>query len=217
VSESEREVEATFTERLRLEPITLLHAQDLWIIHNEDDVAVWYDGWKPTLAEAEERARLWAGDWREFGVHKWMAYDRVTGELVGRGGLSRTPADDDWGRICRFLPGEPWAGEVLKARRGLDVHAHWLELGWALRRKFWGQGYASEIGRAGLDFAFDDLNAEAVVSCTSHRNRRSRAVMARIGMPYAGLLEDLGGGDDQAVHVLLRSQRWTGRQHPKRR
>lgn len=196
-----------YTDRLRLEPIAPRHGRDLWLIHNDDQVAPWYDNWKPTPEEAEQRATLWAAAWRELGVHKWMAYDRVTGELVGRGGLSRTPVDDDWGCIRRFLPPEPWASEILTVRGGPTFHANWLEIGWALRQPYWGHGYASEIGRAGLDLAFKELGAEAVVSCTSEHNLRSRAVMERIGMPYAGILEDLQGGDDTAVHVLLRVDR----------
>lgn len=196
-----------FTERLRLEPISPSHAHDLWVVHNDDEVVPWYDGWKPSLEEAEQQVKLMHCCWRELGVHKWMAYDRDSDELVGRGGLSRTPADADWGRIYAFLPPEPWAREVHGDSRGAPVHANWLEIGWALRRQFWGRGYASEIGRAGLDFAFRVLGVRAVVSCTVRHNLRSQAVMERIGMPYAGMLEGLDGGDDLAVHVQLRSER----------
>lgn len=195
-----------FTEHLRLEPIDARHAQDLWVIHTDRDVAPWYGGWVPTPQQAEERARQWGQDWSLFGVHKWMAYDRGTGELVGRGGLSRTPVDEDWGRIRRFLPREPWAAEVLTGPGG-RVHAHWMEIGWALLRPYWGRGYATEIGRAGLDFAFQQLGVSAVVSCTSYRNERSRAVMERIGMRHAGGIPDLDGGDEMTVHVLLAAER----------
>jgi len=197
---------AQFTERLRLEPVSPSHAHDLWVVHNDAEVVPWYDGRKPSLEEAEKQAKLMHSCWRELGVHKWMAYDRDSDELVGRGGLSRTPADDDWGRIYAFLPPEPWARALHGGSRGVPVHANWLEIGWALRRQFWGRGYASEIGRAGLDFAFDVLGVQAVVSCTVRHNLRSRAVMERIGMPYAGILDGLDGGDDLAVHVLLRSE-----------
>lgn len=196
-----------FTDRLRLEPVGPGHAHDLWVVHNDVEVVPWYDGWKPSLEEAQRRADLMDYSWRELGVHKWMAYDRENGELLGRGGLSRTPADHDWGRACAFLPPEPWAREVQRGSRGVLVHANWLEIGWALRGQFWGRGYASEIGRAGLDFAFDVLGMQAVVSCAARRNTRSRAVMERIGMPYAGILADLDGGDDLVVHVLLSSAR----------
>jgi hypothetical protein len=52
--------------------------------------------------------------------------------------------------------------------------------------------YASEIGRAGLAFAFDVLGVQAVVSCTVRHNIRSRAVMERIGMRYAGEIRSRG-------------------------
>lgn len=195
-----------FTERLRLEPVEARHGKDLWTIHNDEAVIPWYDGWDPTPEEAQERARQWALGWALFGVHKWMAYDCETGDLVGRGGLSRTPADEDWGRICRFLPAQPWTTEILTGPGGGRVHANWVEIGWALGRPYWGRGYAAEIGRAGLDFAFKDLHLKAVVSCTSYRNLRSRAVMERIGMRYAGLLDDLDGGEDMTVHVLLAAE-----------
>lgn len=203
-----------FTERLRLEPISLANARDLWLVHNDVDVAAWYDGTRPTLEEIQRQARLMAYSWRVLGVHKWIAYDRSSGEVVGRGGLSRVPVDADWGQIYEFLPREPWVQEVLEVDSPARVHAHWLEIGWALRREFWGRGFASEIGRAGLDFAFDALGVEAVASCTVRHNARSRAVMARIGMPYAGeilsrgIVDGLDGEHDDAphaVHVLLRS------------
>ena len=200
------------TERLRLEPIGPANAHDLWLVHSDDDVSYWY-GDKPTLGEAGQRARFMGESWRLHGVHKWIAYDRESGDLVGRGGLSRTPVDDDWGQIYPLLPAEPWVRVVHENRRPGVVHANWLELGWALRREFWGRGYASEIGRAGLAFAFDDLGVQAVVSCTVRHNLRSRAVMERIGMRYAGeirsrgVVEGMDGEQDDApfaVCVLLR-------------
>jgi len=113
-------------------------------------------------------------------VHKWMAYRRDTGELVGRGGLSYA--------------------DLAGSRR--------LEVGWAVRGPLWGRGYATEIGRAGLDFAFENLAAEEVVAFTERHNVRSRAVMERLGMEYAGevlrpgLLEGHDGVHEAAPFAL---------------
>jgi RimJ/RimL family protein N-acetyltransferase len=102
---------------------------------------------------------------------------------------------------------------VHENRRPFTAHANWLEIGWALRREVWGRGYASEIGRAGLAFAFDALRVQAVVSCTVRNNLRSRGVMERIGMRDPGEIrsrgidEGLEGERDDApfaVCVLLR-------------
>lgn len=207
-------VQSRFTMRLRLEPVGPANAHDLRLVHHDDEVWPWYSGRQPSSEQAEQQARLMGESWRFHGVHKWIAYDRVSGEVVGRGGLSRTPVDDDWGQIYEFLPAEPWVRVEHGTGRPFIAHANWLEIGWALRREFWGRGYASEIGRAGLAFAFDVLGVGAVVSCTARHNMRSRAVMERIGMRYAGeirsrgMVEGVEGERDDApfaVCVLLRS------------
>jgi RimJ/RimL family protein N-acetyltransferase len=206
-----------FTPRLRLEPAGPANAEDLWRVLADDRVWPWYGGERPTREQVEERARFMGDSWRRHGVHKWIAYDRLRGDVVGRGGLSRTPVDDDWGQIYPFLPDEPWVRTVHDSHRPFVAHANWLELGWALRGEFWGHGYAAEIGRAGLAFAFDVLGVHAVVSCTVRHNVRSRAVMQRIGMRYAGeirsvgLAPGVGGGEEEqddapyAVCVRLRT------------
>jgi RimJ/RimL family protein N-acetyltransferase len=201
------------TSRLRLEPVGPANAADLWLVRTDDAVWPWYGDEKPSLEHAREQAAFMGESWRLHGVHKWIAYDRVNGEVVGRGGLSRTPVDDDWGQIHAFLPEEPWVRAAHESARPFTAHANWLEIGWAVRRRFWGHGYASEIGRAGLEFAFGVLGARAAVSCTVRHNVRSRAVMERIGMRYAGeirsrgLVEGVEGEQDDApyaVCVLLR-------------
>lgn len=202
------------TERLRLEPIGPANAGDLWLVHQDADVWPWYGDDEPGLDWAEETAAQWGEAWRRHGVHKWLAYDRVTGDVVGRGGLSRPPVDDDWGQIYRLLPAEWWVRVAHEARLPFEAHAHWLEIGWALRRQYRGRGLASEIGRAGLTFAFADLGVQAVVSCTERHNSRSKAVMSRLGLSYAGEIRSRGrieGIDGErpdapfAVFLMLRS------------
>ena len=143
------------TTRLRLEPIRPQHAEDLYRLHQDPAVAEWWDG-VGTEESAMADARRFASGWADDGVSKWMAYDRVTGELVGRGGLSRMQLDG----------------------------ASRLEVGWVLHREYWGHGYATEIGSTALAFAFDELDAEEVVAYTEPHNARSRAVMERLGMTY---------------------------------
>jgi RimJ/RimL family protein N-acetyltransferase len=57
-----------------------------------------------------------------------------------------------------------------------------VEIGWRLERASWGQGLATEAGRECLRFAFESLALGEVVSFTVPHNRRSRAVMERLGM-----------------------------------
>jgi ribosomal-protein-alanine N-acetyltransferase len=156
-----------------LVPAGLDHAEDLFRLHQDPGIARWYGGaW--TAEEARRTAEAMEQAWASDGVHKWLAYGRTSGELIGRGGLS--------------------FAEVDGVRR--------LEIGWAIRETFWGLGYASEIGRAGLAFAFDDLGAVEVVSFTESYNRRSRAVMERLGFRYMREMER--DGEPFAVYALAR-------------
>jgi RimJ/RimL family protein N-acetyltransferase len=204
---------AEFTARLRLEPVCPANAADLWLVHADDEVWPWYGEAKPSLGQVRRWAAAMDDSWRLHGVHKWIAYDRVSGEVIGRGGLSHTPVDDDWGQIYAFLPDQPWVRAAHDIRHPRVVHANWLEIGWALRGGFRGCGYASELGRAALAYAFGTLGMRAVVSCTVRHNLPSRAVMERIGMRYAGEIRSRGvvdgieGERDDApfaVCVLLR-------------
>lgn len=153
-----------FTARLRLEPVGAGHAEDLCRLFQDPAVAEWYGVW--TLEMAQREAASIANAWETDGVHKWMAYEQSTGALVGRGGLSRV--------------------QIAGQER--------LEIGWVLLRPFWGQGYATEIGRAGVAFAFEELGANEVVAYTETRNARSRAVMERLGFRYShGYISEVDG------------------------
>jgi RimJ/RimL family protein N-acetyltransferase len=59
-----------------------------------------------------------------------------------------------------------------------------VEIGWRLAREYWGLGYAPEGARVVLDFAFQALGLDQVVSFTTPGNLRSRRVMEKIGMVH---------------------------------
>lgn len=162
------------TRRLRLEPIGRRHASDLFRLHQDDAIAQWYRGaWSHEVAEA--RAAEMAEAWARDGVSKWIAYDRANSDLIGRGGLSR-----------RFVDG-----------------ALRLELGWAILGRYWGHGYATEVGQAGLALGFEQLDAQEIVAYTEPYNTRSRAVMARLNMRY--LRDIVHEGETFVLYGMLRA------------
>jgi ribosomal-protein-alanine N-acetyltransferase len=57
-----------------------------------------------------------------------------------------------------------------------------VEIGWRMAFDHWRQGYATEAARVALDFGFEILALEEIVSFTAAANLRSRAVMERLGM-----------------------------------
>lgn len=57
-----------------------------------------------------------------------------------------------------------------------------VEIGWRLASSSWGKGYATEGAKAVLDYAFNQLKLQQVVSFTVPDNLKSRRVMEKIGM-----------------------------------
>jgi RimJ/RimL family protein N-acetyltransferase len=57
-----------------------------------------------------------------------------------------------------------------------------VEIGWRLGSQYWGKGYATEGAKAVLDFGFNKLGLTEIVSFTVPANKRSIAVMKRIGI-----------------------------------
>jgi RimJ/RimL family protein N-acetyltransferase len=173
------------TDRLRLEPVGPAHVDDLVRLHDDPTVAFWYAGrWDHD--EARRRATRMGEAWEVDGVCKWMAYERTGreqvggelagAELVGRGGLSRMAADAEVTRRIEAALGDRSRGWARQR----------IEVGWAILSSASGRGLATELGRAGLAYAFDTLGADEVVAFTERHNTRSRAVMERVGMDYVG-------------------------------
>jgi RimJ/RimL family protein N-acetyltransferase len=59
-----------------------------------------------------------------------------------------------------------------------------IEVGWVLTPEHWGYGYATEGGRAALDYAFASLKLSEVVALTAAANVPSQRVMQRLGMTH---------------------------------
>lgn len=57
-----------------------------------------------------------------------------------------------------------------------------IEVGWRLAFNHWGKGYATEGAKAALQYGFETLHLDQIVSFTTVANMRSRHVMEKIGM-----------------------------------
>ena len=58
------------------------------------------------------------------------------------------------------------------------------EFGWRMARSAWGHGYVTEAARAAIAWFFANHPDDAAWAITNVDNRRSRAVMERLGMVY---------------------------------
>jgi ribosomal-protein-alanine N-acetyltransferase len=111
-----------------------------------------------TRAQVERFRRAWEED----GYSQWAACDLESGRLIGRIGIL---CHHDWPLSDGPIP----------------------EVGWVLHRDWWGRGLATEGGQAGVDAWREHLSEQPrLYSFTLPRNRRSRAVMERLGFTHRG-------------------------------
>lgn len=120
-------------------------------------------------------------------------------------------AERGWGWWCVEIDGE-CAGFTGLSKPPYDTpFTPCVEIGWRFRPQFWGRGYATEAAQLALDYGFNTLQLNEIVSFTAVGNTRSRRVMERIGMQ-----RDLSGDFDHPQippghplrrHVLYRLSR----------
>lgn len=60
------------------------------------------------------------------------------------------------------------------------------EVGWHLKQKHWGKGYASEAGLAAVDHAFRVIGLDEIYAIVYAENLPSIAVTKRLGMEHVG-------------------------------
>ncbi len=143
------------TPRLRLTPMAAGHLEGLARMNADPEVMAHFPS---AMSHAESAAQLdriqshWAGN--GFGL---FALTRKTDNaFLGFTGLTHP------GYKTPFTP--------------------CVEIGWRLPRAAWGKGYAFEAAKACLDWGFGALALPEIVSFTSVENRRSIALMQRLGM-----------------------------------
>jgi RimJ/RimL family protein N-acetyltransferase len=121
---------------------------------------------------------MMVGHWSLRGYGLLAAEERASGIFVGRIG---------------FWNPDGWPG---------------FELGWMLRRSFWGRGYATEGARLALQFAFTHLDQPHVISLIHPENASSIRVAQRLGERLVGPTEVMG--KPALVYRITREEWETG-------
>lgn len=95
------------------------------------------------------------GHWVLKGYAKWALADRDSDVLIGRVGFYNPPYE--------------WPG---------------LELGWTLSPAIWGKGYATTSARLALDWGFENIETDEIISAIIYGNAPSVRVAERLGMRH---------------------------------
>ena len=107
----------------------------------DDDAAVTWAHVRLPLADSLRRWADRLDGWTREGFGMWIVEVRGTGAVIGHAGLQRLHGTDD------------------------------VELGYYLGRPAWGQGYATEAGRACLAYGFKRCGLRRIVAVVRVRTR----------------------------------------------
>lgn len=108
-----------------------------------------------------------------------------------REGIERT----GWGLWAVEVEGEFAGFTGLSEPRYATHFTPCVEIGWRLRKEFWGRGIAYAAASQAEDYAFSVLRLEELVSFTTQTNVRSRRLMERLGFCH--------NAEDDFSHPLL--------------
>ncbi|MEM9239529.1 MAG: GNAT family N-acetyltransferase [Pseudomonadota bacterium] len=136
------------------------------------------DAMKHTQCDASIQAcqkRIAVHEWRRRhdGFAPWTVRLKETGKAIGWGGLYDDPFDPGWG----------------------------IELAYYFDPKSWGNGYATELCRAALDFSDQHVEAEKVAAFAHPDNVASIALLTKLGFKHQRFL------DDMRRHLYARQRR----------
>jgi RimJ/RimL family protein N-acetyltransferase len=156
------------TERLILRMYRLSDFEDHFKLCADPNVMRYLLGGKPmSRLEAWRHMAFLVGHWELLGYGYFVAEEKSSGRFVGRIG---------------FTNPEGWPG---------------FELGWTIAPEFQGRGLATEGARRLLDYAFNEMGRDHVISVINPENKPSIKVAERLG-------EKLEGSEDVAgVRMLI--------------
>lgn len=146
------------TPRLLLREIALTDVGGMFALDSDPEVHR-YLGNKPvtTKEQALEVIHFIRQQYLDNGIGRWAILDKETNEFIG------------------------WTG--LKFERNMtNHHINYYDLGYRLRKEYWGKGIATEAALASLNHAFNVLQLEEVFAMADCENQGSNHLLKKVGM-----------------------------------
>ena len=147
------------TNRFILRDIEETDIEGMHALESDPEVLT-YLGIPPTKT-LEETAKIIAYIRKQYadnGIGRWAIIDKQSDDFVGWGGL-------------KFEQ---------KVRSDFDYY----DLGYRLRKKYWGQGIGTEIATGSLAFGFNEMNLDLIQAAAHVDNIGSNKILKKIGLKF---------------------------------
>ena len=165
------------TSRLILRPFTVDDTEASLEMSKDPKVMKYLGGAYTGTFEEHREMLLKApiGDYEKYGFGRHAIIHKETGEYMGFNGLKYIEELDE------------------------------VDIGWRIKVKFWRQGYAYESAVPCVEFAFNDLGLNRIVSLANVNNIASTELMKKLGMTYE---KEIHIYNEDAVYYALNKSDW---------
>jgi len=147
------------TERLIVRDIEKYDAEGIFALDSDPDVHEFL-GKKPikTINEAKQVISFIRNQYLENGIGRWAIIDKKTEDFIG------------------------WTG--LKYEQGLRKDFNYYDLGYRLRKKYWGKGIATETAIESLKCGFEKFNLKEIGAAADVNHIASNKILNKIGLKF---------------------------------
>ncbi|CAA9200687.1 Acetyltransferase [Flavobacterium bizetiae] len=153
------------TDRLLLRELLFSDVDGLFELESNPNVHL-FVGNKPVTRIDECRAyvEFIHQQYKDFGTGRWAVILKETNEFLGWSGI-------------KFITNE------------INNHKDFYEIGYRFIEKHWGKGYATEAGKAFIDYAFNEMKVDALYAYADAGNENSRKILEKLGLRYVNSFE----------------------------
>lgn len=153
------------TDRLLLRELLFSDVDGLFELESNPNVHL-FVGNKPVTHIDECRAyvEFIHQQYKDFGTGRWAVILKETNEFLGWSGI-------------KFITNE------------INNHKDFYEIGYRFIEKHWGKGYATEAGKAFIDYAFNVMKVDALYAYADAGNENSRKILEKLGLRYVNSFE----------------------------
>jgi ribosomal-protein-alanine N-acetyltransferase len=157
----------TETERLILREIVMDDAQDLFELDSDPNVNTYLGNQPATeLQQSVEVVNHIRKQYQTNGIGRWAIIEKSTNEFIG------------------------WSG--LKYESEIRENFSYYDVGYRLKKKFWGKGFATESAIASIQYGFDQLQLKEIYAAADIENIVSNKVLQKTGLIWQEEFEYLG-------------------------
>ncbi|XLS30372.1 GNAT family N-acetyltransferase [Flavobacteriaceae bacterium M23B6Z8] len=149
------------TKRFFLRELQMSDAEGMFALDSDPEVHT-YLGNNPiqTLEEAKKIIISIQKQYDDFGIGRWAIIDKKTHDFVG------------------------WTG--LKYEQKLREVFNYYDLGYRLRKEYWGKGIATETAEASLAYGFEQLHLSKICAGADKNNKASNRILTKLGLQKKG-------------------------------